>query len=83
MKAAPAPDVAIEDRFDRVLTEYLNAFRRGASPRERASIAENFDFLVALLDGPDAAMSVRSDDSRLKPVIAALINMRNRFRELP
>ncbi len=81
-KRAPVRNDVIDERFDRVLNEYLNAFRRGASPRERASITENFDFMVALLDAGDAAPSSR-EDGGLKPVISALVSMRNRFRELP
>jgi hypothetical protein len=34
----------------RIITTYQNAIQRGASPREKGSVIENLDFLLALTD---------------------------------
>jgi hypothetical protein len=87
--AAPAAADHVEQRLEPVWSEYMNAFRRGASPRERASIVENFDFLLALLDEAQEAdaqathkTAARGSHGR-QALAAALFSLRSRIRELP
>jgi flagellar biosynthesis/type III secretory pathway ATPase len=83
--AGKASDTAAETlaaKLDPIRSAYVNAFRRGASPRERASIVENFDFLIALLDGFDTAGDGRHAEAHgLRPLVSALIVLREHVQE--
>ena len=43
-------NAALLIQAERIAAIYRNAFQRGASPRERASIREHFDFVIAMLE---------------------------------
>jgi hypothetical protein len=84
-RTGKASDTAAETlaaKLDPIRSAYVNAFRRGASPRERASIVENFDFLIALLDGFDTAGDGRHAEAHgLRPLVSALIVLREHVQE--
>jgi hypothetical protein len=45
-----------EDLVEAILERYRSAIRRGASPREAASVAENLDFVIELLEPRGSAL---------------------------
>jgi hypothetical protein len=52
-KSLPA---GCEDLVEAILERYLSAIRRGASPLEAASVGENLDFVIELLEPRGSAL---------------------------
>ena len=78
---------------ERIAATYRSAFQRGASPRERASIREHFDFVIAMLEDiaerttAEKAGGKTRANARQRSELAALIgilsDIRDTFRSVP